>query len=181
MLKITKQAKHIFNSIIALTLILALTLLPSSNVNAEETKLFAPTDFGDPISVTTYTDTDGTTVTERIYFYSNSASTLRDKSGSGWYKNEKTKNWSDGTTTYYAQGYFVWGDGEVSVSSPSGGATDVKGITLSNKNLSSGTGKYGYLFNNFAYVTYSFTATNVLGLSDDYSVTIRISESGNAI
>ncbi|MDE7130750.1 MAG: hypothetical protein K2O65_02990 [Lachnospiraceae bacterium] len=179
MFKNRKLIQRIFSSIVALAV--AFTLFPTISVNAEENKLSAPTDFGSPISVTTYTDNDGSVITERIYFYSDSASTLRDKSGSGWYKNEKTKEWSDGTTTYYAQGYFVWGDGEVSVSSPSGGASDVKGITLSNKNLSSGTGKYGYLFNNYAYVTYSFKATNIVGLSDNYSVTIRISESGNAI
>jgi hypothetical protein len=36
--------------------------------------------------------------------------------------NEKTKEWAGGSvSTYYAQGYFTWGDGEVSVSSASGG------------------------------------------------------------
>ncbi len=45
----------------------------------------------------------------------------------------------------------------------------------------SGTGKYGYLFNKCAYVTFSCTATNPAGMSHDLSVTIRVSESGNTI
>lgn len=122
-------------------------------------------------------------VIERLYFYSNSGSTARDKSGTGWYKNEKTYKWSSGTeTTYYAQGFFTWGDGEVSVSSPTGNINNVpSSVTISNKNTSSGTGKYGYLFNNFAYVTFSCKAENQIGIVNNFSVTIRISESGNSI
>lgn len=48
-------------------------------------------------------------------------------------------------------------------------------------NTSSGTGQYGYIFNKYAYVTFSCTATNGAGLSQDLSVTIRVSESGNTI
>lgn len=171
-----KQIKRILKSIMVLAVIF--TMLPMS-IKASDIRSIAPTDFGTPIRVTTYEE-DGSVVTERIYFCPDSG--FRSKSGSGWYKNEKTKEWSDGSvTTYYAQGYFVWGDGEVSVSNPSGGANEVDGITLSNKKLSYGNGQYGGIFNNYAYVTYEFTATNLIGISSNYSVTIRISESGNAI
>lgn len=174
-----KLVKHLFRSIV--TLALVFVLFPVAHVNAEESVSLPPTDFGEPVNVVTYEDEDGAIVTERIYFYSDSSSTLRDKSGSGWYKNEKTKKWSDGTTTYYAQGFFVWGDGKVSVSNCSGGASDVSGITISNAKVTHGTGKYGQLFNNYAYVTYSATFTNPLGIPQDLSVTIRVSESGNTI
>ncbi|MGN1332302.1 MAG: hypothetical protein ACI4V0_06025 [Lachnospiraceae bacterium] len=165
-----------------LTFSLALTMLFTINVQASERIPSMPSDFGEPIDVITYLEEDGSQITERIYFYPDTSSNTKSKSGTGWYKNEKTKTWTSGeTTTYYAQGYFTWANGEVSVQSPSGSATEVSGVTLSNKSLTHGTGKYGYLFNNFAYVTYSFTATTDFGMSSDLSVTIRISESGNAI
>ena len=174
-----KLVKHLINGIV--TLALVFIFFPVVHVNAEENASLSPADFGEPVNVITYEEEDGVIVTESIYFYSDSSSTLRDKSGSGWYKNEKTKKWSDGTTTYYAQGFFVWGDGEVSVSNCSGGASEVSGITISNAKVIHGTGKYGQLFNNYAYVTYSATFTNPLSISQELSVTIRVSESGNAI
>lgn len=146
-----------------------------------EDTMTPPNDFGEPVSVTTYVDDEGNTITERTFVVLDN-SLSRAKSGSGWYKNEKTKEWSGGSvSTYYAQGYFTWGDGDVSVSSTSGGISSVSGITITNIDTSSGTGKYGYVFNNYAYVTFSCTATNVVGLSQDLTVTIRVSESGNAI
>lgn len=143
----------------------------------------APEDFGEPISVTTYVAEDGHTVTERVYFYSdNGSNLLRDKSGSGWYRNEKSEEWKSGNkTTYFAQGYFEWGDGKVIVAWPTGGASEVNGITISNENTESGIGKYGLVFNEYAYVTYSCTATSMWGKSTNLSVTIRVSESGNTI
>lgn len=173
--------KRLIRSIVVLTLVFAFSVTSALNVKAEGRMQMAPKDFGDPINVLTYEE-DGCTVTERLYFCPDQG-LARGKSGSGWYKNEKTVEWKSGNeSTYYAQGYFEWGDGEVSVSSPSGNVTNVpSGITISNKDVSSGTGKYAYVFNNFAYVTFSFTETTRLSGSVDYSVTIRISESGNAI
>lgn len=140
-----------------------------------------PEDFGEPISVTTYVNDEGNTVTEKVYAVLDDAAT-RSKSGSGWYRNEKTETWSSGkSSTYYAQGYFVWGDGEVSVSSPSGDISEVSGITVSNKSTTYGTGRYGYVFNKYAYVTFSCTTTSIIGGSKNLSVTIRVSESGNTL
>ncbi len=147
----------------------------------EETSFGPPEDFGNPVSVTTYIDEDGSAVIEKAYVVLDDRMS-RSKSGSGWYKNEKIKEWVGGSvSTYYAQGYFTWGDSDVSVSNISGGISSVSGITISNRKTSSGTGKYGYLFNKFAYVTFSCTATNPAGMSHDLSVTIRVSESGNTI
>lgn len=164
-------------------LMIIMPLLNSINVFAAETEdiIIPPDDFGNPVSVTTYVDEDGSTVTEKVYVVLDDSMT-RAKSGSGWYKNEKTKEWVGGSvSTYYAQGYFTWGDGDVSVSNTSGSISSVSGITVSNRNTSSGTGRYGYLFNKFAYVTFSCTVTNPVGMSQDLSVTIRVSESGNTI
>lgn len=54
-------------------------------------------------------------------------------------------------------------------------------VKISHKSLKTGTGKYAGVFNKYAYVTFSFTATNPIGLSTDFSSTIRISQSGNNI
>lgn len=84
--------------------------------------------------------------------------------------------------TYYAQGYFVWGNGDVTVSNASGNVNGTpSAITISNVSTTSGTGRYAYFFNKYAYVTYSFTATNSIGMSQNFSVTMRVSESGNNI
>lgn len=175
--------KRIISSIMAVAFAFTLAAYPLTNVSAAESIPPAPDDFGDPISVTTYVEEDGSIVTERIYFYSEAGSNLlRDTSGYGWYRNEKEHEWTSGSvTTYYAQGYFVWGNGDVSVSSPSGGASQVSGITLSNQSLTSGTGRYAFIFNKYAYVTYSFTTTTQYNRTANFSVTIRISQSGNNI
>lgn len=111
--------------------------------------------------------------------------TLYSKSGSGWYKNEKVISWT-GTngrdTTIYAQGHFEWGDEDVSVSSPSGGYDYIPSkVEVNNSKCTYGTGKYGGVFNKFAYVTYDLDLTNAVGLPVSRSVTIRVSESGNLI
>lgn len=169
-------------SLFTLTMLVALLTLPSYKVMAIEPQA-APTDFGEPIRVTSYEDENGNVITERTYFVPDENFKMRGKSGSGWYRNEKTFSWASGTeSTYYAQGYFEWGDGTVSVSYSSGNITNVpSGASISNRNVESGTGKYAYIFNEFAYVTFSCTATSVIGNASNLTVTIRISESGNAI
>lgn len=181
-MNITKRSR-LFMSMFLSFLMLFMTLSYSVNVFASEPEdtVSPPDDFGNPISVTTYVDEDGSTVTEKVYIVIDDGMT-RSKSGSGWYKNEKAEEWAGGgVSTYYAQGFFTWGDGDVSVSNASGGISSVSGITVSNSDTSSCTGRYGYVFNKFAYVTFSCTVTNPLGMSQDLSVTIRVSESGNTI
>lgn len=107
-------------------------------------------------------------------------------SGEGWYKNEINYTWnnnSDGNEkvmTYYAKGYFVWGEGDVNVSNISGGVSGVPStVTISNRDITSGKGQYAYVFNTFAYVEFSFTATNSAGFSTDFSVKIRVNKNGS--
>ena len=136
-------------------------------------------------SVSYYDEATDSMVCEKTYLIGNDnqGDITRDASGYGTYINEKTHTWDGGETmTYYAQGYFVWGNGSVSVSNPTGGVYGYpSSVTISNRSLTSGTGQYLYVFNQFAYVTYSFDTTNMVGMQRSWSVTIRISQSGNNI
>lgn len=178
-----ESIKKINKLFFVLTLIFSLNI--TTNVKATEFTT-VPDDFGQPIEVHIYEEKNGCIVTEKIYFIPDEDSdgiSLYSSSGRGWYKNEKEHIWEAGTIMkYYAQGYFVWGNGTVSVSSPSGDVSNVpSSVTISNKKIKTGTGKYAGIFNNYAYVDFSFTATNQIGLKTDFSVAIRISESGNHI
>lgn len=167
---------------IALALIVTFSFLQPLQVSAEESNTLTTKDFGEPISVTTYEDEElGCMVTEKIYFMP--STNARDTSGSGTYRNEKTFTWTSGiVSTYYAQGFFTWGNGDVEVSDAEGGFLDVPvSCEVSNTKLENGTGRYVGIFNKYAYVTFSCTVTNPIGLSSDLSVTIRVSESGNQI
>lgn len=172
--------KYKVKKLTTLIMIFALILVPCVNVHAERINTPTLEEFGDPISVKTYEES-GCVITEKIYFLPDSST--RDKSGSGTYRNEKEKRWTNGTiSTYYAQGHFKWGDGNVSVSNAVGNINNIPGdCSVSDKSVSSGTGKYGYFFNNYAYVTFSCKTTSMVGIHENLSVTIRISESGNAI
>ena len=168
---------------IFITLILLISLLCSKNASAANA---TPKNFGSPIETNTYEEPDGSIVTEKIYFVSNSNNNFQfSRSGtkSGWFKKEKTHTWGSGTVMkYYAQGYFTWGNGKATVTKGSGKVSNVpSSVKISHKSLKTGTGKYAGVFNKYAYVTFSFTATNPIGLSTDFSSTIRISQSGNNI
>ena len=168
------------------SLIFLFILIPSFGVKASEG---LPDEDGlekTLISSVSYYDEDtDSMVCERTYLIgsANQGDITRDPSGYGTYRNEKTHTWDGGEImTYYAQGYFVWGNGSVSVSNPTGGVYGYPStVTVSNINLSSGTGHYLYVFNQYAYVTYSFDTTNMVGMDRSWSVTIRISQSGNNI
>lgn len=176
-----KRLKRLTSLTLAIVMCLAITTPVSATPAIPE----EPEDYGDPVQVTTYHDEElDAQVTERIYFVPGESSTYDNKSGNGWYKNERTFDWEGRTetTTTYAKGYFVWGNGDVSVSNPSGGYDWFPSAsTITDANLSSGTGKYGYVFNKFAYVTYTFKFTTQFGGNHDLTVTIRVSESGNLI
>ena len=176
-----KVSKTVFSVILSLFVLFSPFFCSVTYAQEANESMTPPDDFGDPVSIITYSDEDGCTITEKTYVVLNKQK--RDpSSGSGWFKNEKTKNWKGGdVSTYYAQGYFSWGNGDVNVSSASGGISSVSGITVSNKSTTSGTGRYGYIFNKYAYVTFSCTVSNKIGFSEDLSVTIRVSESGNTI
>lgn len=171
------------STLVMTVIILFTTLSPLQGYAAQKSE---PADYGKPVEVRTYQEEDGSTVTEKIYFVPDTANggiSLYSTSGSGWYKNEKQHTWGSGTVmTYYAKGYFTWGNGNVRVSSPSGSVSGVPSTAkVSNRITTSGTGKYAGIFNKYAYVTFSFSVTNLIGLTSNYSVTVRVSQSGNNI
>lgn len=166
--------------------IFLLVLIPSFGVKASEALPSEDSLEKTLISSVSYYDEDtDSMVCERTYLIGsfNQGDITRDSSGFGLYRNEKTHLWDGGETmTYYAQGFFEWGDGSVSVSNPSGGVYGYPStVTVSNRNVSSGTGHYLYVFNQYAYVTFSFDTTNMVGMEHSWSVTIRISQNGNNI
>ena len=139
-----EKIKKISKVFVVIALIFAMNV--STSTKASEIPV-APEDFGQPIEVNVYEEDDGSIVTEKIYFVPDEDSdgiSLHSSSGKGWYKNEKEHTWGSGTVMkYYAQGYFVWKDGTVSVSKPSSGVSNVpSSVTISNKKTETGTGKY---------------------------------------
>lgn len=168
--------------------VLMFLLSISTNAKAAESPT-APDNFGKPIEVNVYEEDDGSIVTEKIYFVPDEDSdglSLYSSNFKGWYKNEKEHTWGGGTVMkYYAQGYFAWGDGKVSVSSPSGGVSNVpSSVTILNKKTNSGTGKYTDVYGvsrNFAYVNFSFIARMNVGFDKDLSVSIKINDIGEKI
>ena len=155
-----------------------------------ENSLVPPVDYGNPIQETTYFDEDlNATVTERMYFVPDSISAYGSDVGSGWCKKEKTFTWGDRktTTTYYAEGYFRWGDGDVSVSQPRGGYDYIpSNWYVESQDTEDGTGHYAQIFNKYAYVKYDLVIIENDSIfpgnnAKSFSVTCRISESGNPI
>ncbi len=164
-----------------------MTISMTFNVKAEEVPPVPPTleEYGEPISVTTYVDEYGNTITESLYSYSDSSTYARSDSGSNWFKAIKEYEWAGkfNKTTYYAEGYFTWGNGEVDVKYGRGGYDYIPDTqTVVSEKTEDGKGKYLGIFNNYAYVTYTFTTTSAVGMTPaSYSVTVRVSESGNQI
>ena len=85
-----------------------------ANLNGE------PISYGKPILESTYTDKEGTEVTEKIYFvpakpsnniqnYTTKFNDMPVMSGEGWYKKERVHKWKGGAgeTKYWVRGYFV--------------------------------------------------------------------------
>lgn len=178
--------RYCYEKITSLLLTIALVLILIPPAFATQPIPPEPEDYGEPISETTYYDTElDAIITDRVYFVpGNQNVSLRDKSGNGWYKNERVHQWQgkDITTTTFAKGYFVWGNGKVSVSSPSGGYDKIPSdVKILENEWTTGTGRYGLIFNNYAYVTYTLVLENFAKGKQDCSVTIRVSESGNAI
>ena len=171
-----KLLKRMFALVLCCCIILS---IPSAAFAISPSVPEEPQDWGEPIEVIHSIDENDNIVVEKIYFVPDSAISTYASSGSGWFKNEKSvANTDEGTM--YAKGYFVWGNGDVSVSRPSGG-NNGKMSKVSDEEVTSGTGKYAGLFNKYAYVTYSFNTTNGFGVVQSNSVTMRLSESGNQI
>ena len=139
-----------------------------ANLNGE------PISYGKPILESTYTDKEGTEVTEKIYFvpakpsnniqnYTTKFNDMPVMSGEGWSKKEKVHKWKGGAgeTKYWVRGYFVWGNGESKLKTPQYGYKN--------------TGKYIKITNESKTKTgnslkYSFTASNVVSRKQKLSV-----------
>ncbi len=178
--------KRLFSLALVIVMCLSITIPASA---ADINTVTEPEDYGQPYEEITYYDEDlQATVTERSYFVPDtqdgSVMPLNDSKGSGWFKNTKDFEWtnSDKVTTTYAKGYFTWADGEVSVSKEDGGYNYFpSSMEILEEDLTTGTGKYGLVFHNYAYVKYTFKFKNFLGKTQDLSVKVRVSESGNKI
>lgn len=162
------------------------TLFTPVTAKADNMATGSGVEYGDPIEEFSYIDENGYYITERIYFKPDAAGiTTRSKSGSGWYKNEKEFKWDNGlsrSTFYYAEGHFIWGDGDVNVDEHGGGWDYIpSNATAFDASLTTKKGGYGLIFNWYDSVTFSFTIKNVIGIETDCSVTVRVSESGNQI
>lgn len=180
--------KQIKKRVLATILSFAMmTISMTFNVKAEEVPPMPPTleEYGEPISVTSYVDEYGNTITERLYCYSDSPAYARSDSGSDWFRATKEIEWAGkfNKTTYYAEGYFTWGNGDVDVEYARGGYDYIPDTqTVVSEKTERGHGKYLGIFNNYATVTYTFTTTSAVGMTPaPYSVTVRVSESGNQI
>lgn len=170
--------------VFCLTFICSLSSFAASELNSIPEK---PVNFGNPVEVRTYYDEESkSNVTERIYFVpTKQGATLRDKSGAGWYKNEKEILWNNSSTTattYYVKGYFKWGDGKVSVSSATKGFENLpSSAKVSNESFDYGTDRYAGIGSKNAYIRWSFRAKTPISLSSEYSILLRVSENGNLI
>lgn len=172
--------------ILSLFLVLCLTFICSlSSFAATEPNNIPekPVNYGNPVDVRTYYDEElGSTVTERIYFVPSESGvapySFGDKTGEGWFKNEKTANWNSGARmTYYAEGYFKWKDGNISVSNASGGYDNMPPkCSVRSEDVSTGSGG---LFTKNAYVTYKLTVNGDMGTVRNLSVTIKVDANGN--
>ena len=167
------------------TLAAFMFICPTSVRADETTNSKLVEEYGEPIEVNSYIDEDGNEITESIYFKPdlNVCGKARSSSGAGWFVNEKKFTWDNGKKTVYnVAGYFMWDDDFVDIGEISYGYGYLPdGATVTDENIDAGTGRYAYIFNKYAYVTYSFTLTTPIGIKHDLSVTLRVSESGNTI
>lgn len=147
------------------------------NLNSE------PASYGKPISESTYTDKDGTEVTEKIYFVpkkpanstSNSIRTFDFNksviSGEGWYKKEKVQKWAAGETKYWVKGYFLWGNGKSELKKPQYHYTNTgRGVSI--KDISRTKTKNS--------LTLSFKASTKFGRTQKFSVSLKVNSKGKA-
>jgi len=107
---------------------------------------------------------------------------FRNISGSAHLRKSDTYTWSAGTVmTYYVEGDFTWDDDAdyISVSNARGDVYNVPStVSISNRDLDIDYGQYFFFFNNYVDVEFSFTATNLLGISQNFSISIRVSQEG---
>lgn len=82
--------------------------------------------------------------------------------------------------TYYATGYFTWGNGDVSVSNARGGHSALTGKEkIRDESVTTGTGKRFFIFEKYAYVKYSFKAVIMFEVGTNLSVSVEVEEDGD--
>jgi len=162
-----------------LVLVLAISIFPVNAlaVNDERAKEIL-------ISSDSYVDEAGNLITDRLYFEPVSSGPMtRGASGSGYYRQEKNITWDGGSnvSVIWVKAYFVWGNGDVSVSSASTGTSGYvpTGGSLNYKSLTTGTGQFLGLFNKYAYAEAKYERVSVFGIRTEFTVRIQVSESGN--
>ena len=106
----------------------------------------------------------------------------RGISGSAHVTKTKRHTWAGGTVmTYYVEGDFEWDDDTdyISVSNCRGDVYGVPAaVTVSNRNIEVDYGTYFFFFNEYVDVSFSFTTTDVLWMTNDFSVSLRVSQEG---
>ena len=121
----------------------------------------------------------GCTVYEKISVIPNNT---RGISGSGSIRKLKRHTWAGGTVmTYYVEGDFEWDDDldYINVSNYRGDIYGVPpAVTVSNRSIDVEYGTYFFFFNNYVDVSFSFTTTDALWMTNDFSVTLRVSQEG---
>ena len=83
--------------------------------------------------------------------------------------------------TYYVEGDFEWDD-DLDFINVSNYRGDIYGVppavTVSNRSIDVEYGTYFFFFNNYVDVSFSFTTTDALWMTNDFSVTLRVSQEG---
>ncbi len=145
-----------------------------------------PLDYGDPVRVETYYDEESDAFITKKFYVSPIASnnSLERWTTSAWFKEEDTWVSSNGTgpsITYYAEGRFAWGDGDIIVTLPEGGNDcSIASLEVSDEKVTSGT-KKPLIGKKYAYVTYSFKTKNKLNQFTSHSVTVKVDTEGNQL
>lgn len=176
------------------TLILALAMMFSMVVSASAKDSNSGVIYGDPIRIIEYVDENGNEVVEKIYFAPNPGSSIlpvtedgdisiyTETSGEGWYRKEKNINKFPDETIMIVEAYFVWGNGDVSVSKASGwieGWPSTTSTTIEKEDVTTGTGNFALVFNKYAYAEYTISLRNYLNWTETQSVKVTVSQSGN--
>lgn len=119
------------------------------------------------------------TVTNRLY------STVNPKTkgavGSGRFRNEKEEEYINLTLKYWVQGDFEWNEDNDTVVAYNAtfGHTYPSELTFSNTNIDYASNQEGFLFGKkYAYVDFSFSATNPVGMVKNLNAYIDVNVLG---
>ena len=116
---------------------------------------------------------------EPVYEKSNN----RNIVGSGHYTKSNTYTWMSGEEmVYYVGADFEWNDDEdyIYAYNPiSGVYNQPASIAIINTNRTISYGQYFFFFNKYVDVDFSFQSYNMIGSTKDFSISIRVSQTGS--